>query len=1821
MASNQELSSALSNAGLEMSDDTACRLQLVNTVQYQVMGNDESVDLDIIHVLGVDPERRLSLDNITDDSVSSRQREYVFHCDISSLLLGDLVLDSIRNQAVELLDGLRSSHVEDEKSSPARIFVAYDLGAAIVEKAISLDSTFMRKPRYPGLFYSTVQFVFWDCFQRRKNVQDFDLELWSYLQSHKKDNSWALLITPTSIRPLADAIIETSQLFLVSGTTLRARILSIYAQKGSKNASSNLDYFKRTLGVDTEIAVKGDVDSNNLAISGTAKIISYRREAWSMDSRWIAIQKMLLPLAFPQHQYNIESPVTPDKLLQHKAFKDWTIRRKSPILYIQGQSEDESTFLAEQVALSRRSRLRERGEHSTKVFTFSFSSRDPARASMDRMVCSVILQSLTAFNPAAPLVDIFMDLHKLQRGWTLKDMQNLFTIFVSFDLEAEGLLVLHNVDECDRLSRRALWDQLHALADSSDSFPRVIVTSRRRLALLSDTSKSASWCLYNEEFKMPIQPPSSTLDAAYVNSLVSRLCPGGYGAPQIRNVLQRLTSMDTDNLEQVLGLIQDHTNWPLNATRRAWSAFESLFNRICPSTSTATVLQWILQSLRPQKDALWTLQWLVFGHRPMRLFEAARFIAYYARGVSCSSFSTPLTTQEVDKSSQLLRSSLSGLVHFDRDSISVRTHVSDFLLGENSQYLTNELGHAPHLSILEFLRTYLTAPKVVQRLESLCEAYLSDYYADDDHLVPSFAPADEDILSYAVMAFPYHVQEYPQIIPHLNPPFYSLNHPLLPWARMYWAMSNPFSRPPPELVDLPSSLLLGGDDLGEAFRKGPEERETTTTQILGISSDRQRLDNTGPVAAVTLALSVGDEDAALQHTQSILARATGDCQDIDLHAIKKLTGATGVKALLSKLLWRATWLGMDRLAELLLQETGVSPDPEDTVSARYPSPLYLASLLGNFTVVRCLLKSGADTRVLRGGSHGILYAAAAYGHADITVAVLAKDPEMLELAQPLAPLYSACTWGKWKVTKTLLDLGARPDYNPDDDGWSPLIAASEAGYVNTVRTLLEGRANPDLRGPANGSPALWFASLRGRSVKCVRLLLEYGANPNHELLDPPLVTVICGARDLRPEKKILLLNALIDNTPPIEVNKVDSDGATGLMWAAARGEREVLEWLIAHTANITITNSKGQSALYYAIVNNQINITQRLLELGAPANDLTADGQTLLSLAMDASTDLVAVLLDGSADPDVSNDLGSTAINLAVVREKAEVVKLLIEKKANIEHSDSAGWYPIHDASGYAPNAEIVRLLADSGADLTQTTWHGSTPLHLAARNGFLDGVKILLEFQGRMNLEQRSKDGETALFEAVRGRSQECVRRLLQAGADINAQREDGFTPLMVAVSQKDLLELVNLLLSWPGIDLGRLSKRRGAALHNACKALNLDVVTRLLAQGAEVNQESCDIWPTPLMAVCMPWYDNLEEADRHDENVNKIDQIFQLLVSHGANIHTIYKTIISNLLCAAMLGSGPLTINYLLAGGLSLKDRAELDRLPIHYAAANGIDNFNAALLSDGDLTAQDIAGKTALHWAAQFCHPQTIAKIMAHAPTDEERLKRLNQRDMDGWSALCWALRRHQGSSLVSFSESYSTKDTVEALLDAGADVSIKCRLGGEDEMFTPLELAKLHDASADIIAMISDKERTLSSTSTEDQTARVIRPYTCNNYPCDVCLNTIWGPVHKCETCVDFDVCKKCFGRIEIYHGHLRREDGEPHVFRLHVEAEPEIREPSEPRSDPEDTGATGSSEGNGSDAESLHESESVVIDGTMEAIINFSVDDEFSSPDGSPGNSP
>jgi hypothetical protein len=120
---------------------------------------------------------------------------------------------------------------------------------------------------------------------------------------------------------------------------------------------------------------------------------------------------------------------------------------------------------------------------------------------------------------------------------------------------------------------------------------------------------------------------------------------------------------------------------------------------------------------------------------------------------------------------------------------------------------------------------------------------------------------------------------------------------------------------------------------------------------------------------------------------------------------------------------------------------------------------------------------------------------------------------------------------------------------------------------------------------------------------------------------------------------------------------------------------------------------------------------------------------TGLHLAAYFGVDKAVQFLIGSDSPDPKDSYCRTPLSWAAERGHEAVVKLLLEKGADLEtRDDNSGQTPLSLAAE-SGHEVMVKLLLEKGADLeTRDDNSGRTPLSLAAESGHEAVVKLLLE-------------------------------------------------------------------------------------------------------------------------------------------------------------------------------------------------------------------------------------------------------------------------------------------------------------------------------------------------------------------------------------------------------------------------------------------------------------------------------------------------------------
>ena len=177
------------------------------------------------------------------------------------------------------------------------------------------------------------------------------------------------------------------------------------------------------------------------------------------------------------------------------------------------------------------------------------------------------------------------------------------------------------------------------------------------------------------------------------------------------------------------------------------------------------------------------------------------------------------------------------------------------------------------------------------------------------------------------------------------------------------------------------------------------------------------------------------------------------------------------------------------------------------------------------------------------------------------------------------------------------------------------------------------------------------------NVAAVKTLLASGFDPNTR--SPNQQTgLIQATRDGAWQVFDVLLAA-----PKINVNAANQFNETPLMSVALIGDLPRLKALLSKGAQV---NKEGWTPLHYAAVKSRAEVAKVLLEKGALPNELTPEGDTALILAVRAdSVETVQVLINGGADPSLSNLKAQDAIDVARSRGKEDLAKALEKIVAN----------------------------------------------------------------------------------------------------------------------------------------------------------------------------------------------------------------------------------------------------------------------------------------------------------------------------------------------------------------------------------------------------------------------------------------------------------------------------------------------------------------------------------------------------------------------------
>ena len=159
-------------------------------------------------------------------------------------------------------------------------------------------------------------------------------------------------------------------------------------------------------------------------------------------------------------------------------------------------------------------------------------------------------------------------------------------------------------------------------------------------------------------------------------------------------------------------------------------------------------------------------------------------------------------------------------------------------------------------------------------------------------------------------------------------------------------------------------------------------------------------------------------------------------------------------------------------------------------------------------------------------------------------------------------------------------------------------------------------------------------------------------------------------------------------------------GNTPLRTASTHGQIDIMLWLLDHGADVNARSDSGFTPLSSAAHAMDLEAVQVLLEHNANINIQDNKGQTPLCWVLSNCppkgkfVDMVRLLLDRGADPNICNDDHSTPLHQASSRKLLEAARLLLSCGAKVDEKDGRGKTPFQ----LAASDEMAKLLLEHGA-------------------------------------------------------------------------------------------------------------------------------------------------------------------------------------------------------------------------------------------------------------------------------------------------------------------------------------------------------------------------------------------------------------------------------------------------------------------------------------------------------------------------------------------
>lgn len=411
--------------------------------------------------------------------------------------------------------------------------------------------------------------------------------------------------------------------------------------------------------------------------------------------------------------------------------------------------------------------------------------------------------------------------------------------------------------------------------------------------------------------------------------------------------------------------------------------------------------------------------------------------------------------------------------------------------------------------------------------------------------------------------------------------------------------------------------------------------------------------------------------------------------------------------------------------------------------------------------------------------------AAMASHIDVLNYLYNVDPGVVKNRDNYnrTPLEIAISDGKINIIQSMMSIGFFFD---NDSRYTYVIYdVVSKGNIDMVDQLIQWGVDIHKKTQNTHTNGLHAAVLNSTPAMVEKMLsLNIVDEPNYQGDFAIHMAVMSGNID----KVKLLLNSK-------GIDQKNNKGQIPMELAIQEGHTDIVV-VLAQVQNVkTLVFGDGLTCLHLAARHGNPEMIQALVDLGCRVDSLDVNRVTPLYDAIHSNKySNVKTLIELGADQRKPCAQLMYPIHKAVLNRAADIVELLLSVDISIKNIPNKDGHTSMHMASEGGDINVVEILCNYGADMNVITDLSETPMHLAARYGHMEVIKLMIS-RGCTTIDFLNNLTGTPMHEAAARGHHQTVELLFRLGSKSIDTPNFGYNTPMCLAARDGHIEVIKIL------------------------------------------------------------------------------------------------------------------------------------------------------------------------------------------------------------------------------------------------------------------------------------------------------------------------------------------------------------------------------------------------------------------------------------------